>query len=369
MIYYVTLATIFFCGFFMKKGARKYLVFSLILLYVFSVLRDPYVNGTDGISYRKFFEFDVPLLAHFKEYMHGFEWGYALINSIAKTIYNDYFSFHVLYASISVVLLAIVVEKSGLEDNEKCLLLFTYFTFKYFRNAFEYMRQNIANEIIWIGFLTVTDSKKNNILSKMRTLLEYLWFYIAYLFHRSALFNLIIVPIVKKIRKIDKMKLTIGVAVISIICMGLSGPVINRLINIAISIGGERYEKYLIDGDTAVRGINIVNYLVRWFFVIMFLIQYRQLKYKKKDLIFAVSCIAIICGSMDAEIFTRMLDYYMIGIYIMMTLSCRGFKGKWFYIYMILFYICFQILLIRNLYNTSGATYLNYQLYPFEKIR
>lgn len=367
MKYYIGLATVIFFGFFVKKNPKKYLIFSLVLLWLFTALHNPYINGTDGISYRNYFITFIPKLMNFGQYDHEYEIGFALLNSIAKTIHNDYFVFQVFYTTISILLLGIVLEKSGLEDNEKSLLLFVYFAFRYFQNAMEFLRQNIAIEIVWIGFLTLKEDKSSLKRRKLRTVLEYVWFFAARLFHRSALFNLFLIPIIKRLKKIDKVQLTIYVAIISVICIGLAGPVINRLINLAIQIGGERYKVYLIEGSEAAFTFNPINYMLRWVFILLFLIQVRYLKYEKKDIVFAIACMAVICGSISAGIFTRMLEYYMIGIYIMITLSYRAFFGKYKYLYVFLVYILFLVILVRNLHTVSAGTYMNYQLYPFGK--
>ena len=364
MVYYVVIATLIFAGFYIKTNTERYIKMLLIILFLFTALHNPYLTGTDGIAYRTFFAKFVPTLPNMFRYDYKYEIGYALINSLAKTIRNDYFVFQILYCAISTVLLGIVLKKSGLQDNEKCLLLFVYFTFRYFQNSMEFLRQNIAILLMWIAVLNIKDLSNND---SGKGKYKYLFIIPAWSFHRSALFNVCIFPIVEWIKKIDKRKILFVTAVLSVVFLSFSAPVVNRIITMAVSIGGERYEKYFIETDTetVVRGINFINYTLRWVFTVIFSLGMERNKYEKKNTMLAISCVGILCGSINVEIFTRMLEYYMIGVYIAIAQSYKTFTKRSQGLYILILYMAFMIILIRNLHTVSGGTYMNYQLYPF----
>ena len=112
MVYYLGIATLIFMGYFTSKNSDKYLNAMLCILFVFIALHNPYITGTDGRSYRAYFKENIPTLFHFSEYNHTYEIGYALLNSLAKTIHNDYFIFQLIYSFIAIFLLGLVLKKT-----------------------------------------------------------------------------------------------------------------------------------------------------------------------------------------------------------------------------------------------------------------
>lgn len=376
MVIYISIATLLFLGCFVKIENTKYIRSMFVVLFLFTALHNPYITGTDGISYRYFFDNFVPTLSSFGSYHHTYEIGYALLNSIAKTIKNDYFVFQALYCLISTVLLAAVVNKTGFDNKEKCLLLFVYFCFRYFQNSMEFLRQNIAILLIWYALLCFNQDNDNNVTR----IKQFLTMGVAWLFHRSALFNFLIYPVVQFMRRKSASILLIITAILSAALLSIGTPIINRMINFAVAIGGERYSGYFIDGEIVI-GLNWINYCLRWFFLLIFSYGINctsvvndtdETVYSSRDgsnqLILALSSLAIICGSINVGIFTRMLEYYMIGIYMSIVRSRDSFRdGASKNIYTICIYVAFIIILIRNLHTISGGTYLNYELYPFNQ--
>lgn len=362
MYVYITIAILIYSGFFLKNNSKTYLKFLMIVLFLFTALHNPYITGTDGISFRNYFQNFIPTLSEFSSYSHNYEVGYAFLNSLSKTIKDDYFTFQFIYCAISTLLLWYVIEKTDLENCEKYLFLFVYFTFRYFQNSMEFLRQNIAILLTWLALLSIEDRYKKYTLKSKE---KYLYIIPAWSFHRSSIFNIVIFPLIEIMKKIDKKKLLIFTGITSFICLGMSTTVINKIISFAISIGGERYSKYFIDGTTEVRGINMINYSLRWVFFILFIIVFEWIDYRKKNTIIAISSIAIICGSIDVEIFTRMLEFYMIGIYLCIVKSREFINEHSRKIYDFIVFIVFMIILIRNLHTVSSGTYMNYELYPF----
>lgn len=167
MVYYLGIATLIFMGYFTSKNSDKYLNAMLCILFVFIALYNPYITGTDGRSYRAYFKGNIPTLFHFSEYNHTYEIGYALLNSLAKTIHNDYFIFQLIYSFIAIFLLGLVLKKTKLADQEKILLLFVYFCYRFFQNNMEFLRQNIAILFIWLAVLSVNDITKKKVRIKL----------------------------------------------------------------------------------------------------------------------------------------------------------------------------------------------------------
>lgn len=365
MIYYLFVEFLIIIGFSIKNEKKNdYLKFLMVVLFLFTALHNCYINGTDTISYRRFFNNSTPVLWNFTSYSHQFEIGYALLNSVVKTFINDYFAFQIVYCAISTTLLWFVIEKTGLEDNEKLLFLFVYFCFRFFQNSMEFLRQNIATLLIWIAILSINDLyQKNDEHNKTK----YVYAVGSWLFHRSSIFNVVVFAVLEKWKRVNKKNILIITCILSAISLLLSVTYLNYIIDFGLRIGGQRYEKYIIDGDSTIRGINFINYALRWFFFLLYFFAIDNDKYEKKRVVLAVSSIAIICGSLDVEIFTRLLEYYMIGIYISIVKSQYLFTNKNRFIYKIFIFFVFTIILIRNLHTVSGGTYMNYELYPLLK--
>ena len=70
----------------------------------------------------------------------------------------------------------------------------------------------------------------------------------------------------------------------------------------------------------------------------------------------------------NQNIFTRLLEYYMIGIYIAIVKSKHLMTaGRSRNLYLLILYVAFMIILARNLMSVSSGTYMNYQLYPLSQ--
>ncbi len=369
MYIYILIASLLFLGYF--ANSKKYLSTMYIILFVFTALRNPYVMGTDGRSYLAFFNNIVPTLSNFKAYNHAYEIGYALLNSFVKTFSNEYFVFQLIYCVLATLLLVLVIKKTNLTYSEKCLLLFVYFCFRYFQNSMEFLRQNIAILFVWYAFLVFRESRDSNInKTKCFGAIGLGW-----LFHRSALFNYISVLLISFLKKKRIAFILAITAVASIILLSIGTPAINSIINAAILFGGERYKDYFIDGEVAY-GLNWINYLLRWFFILLLALglklrfsnatEAEYLEFKKEKYFLILGCVAIMCGSINVGIFTRMLEYFMIGIYLSIVKSIYTFKGgAGRNIYLVGIYLAFIIILARNLHTISAGTYMNYELYPF----
>ena len=342
MVYYLGIATLIFMGYFTSENSNKYLNFMLCILFMFIALHNPYLTGTDGRSYRAYFKTHIPTLSHFSEYNHTYEIGYALLNSLAKTIHNNYFTFQLIYSFIALFLLGLVLKKTKLADQEKLLLLFVYFCYRFFQNSMEFLRQNIAILLIWLAVLSISDYYQE----KGKNKVKYVLTIVAWTFHRSAIFNLILLPLIERLKGIDDKKLVVITSLVSFGFLLLGNGVISKIVQFAI---------------------NPVNYGIRYIFYIMYFLSINNYEYSKKKTVLVVASLAIICGSINQNIFTRLLEYYMIGIYIAIVKSKYLMTaGRSRNLYLLILYVVFMIILARNLLTVSSGTYMNYQLYPFK---
>lgn len=362
MIYYLVIATLIFIGYFTDKNSDKYLKSLLFILFLFIAFHNPYVTGTDGRSYRAFFKDNVPILLHFSEYNHTYEIGYALLNSLTKTIHNDYFIFQLIYSFITILLLGLVLKKSKLENQEKILLLFVYFCYRFFQNSMEFLRQNIAILFIWLAVLSINDYYQERGKNKIKYVLTL----IAWTFHRSAIFNMLLLPLIEKLKKVDTTKIVVTTSLVSLGILFMGNGIISKFVQFAIVIGGERYSSYLISPGEVVLPINPINYALRYVFYMLYFLSIDNYEYSKKKTILVVASFAIICGSINQNIFTRLLEYFMIGIYIAIVKSKHlMIEGRSRNLYLFILYFIFIIILSRNLMTVSSGTYMNYQIYPF----
>ena len=136
MIYYISMATLMFFGYFVKNR-RSYYIFLIVILFAFTAFRNINLGGSDAISYQAFFR-DTPVLGDFFQNLgsYRYENGFAFVNSLSKSISNNYLVYQILYTFISTILLVRLISHLDMTYKEKCLFLFTYFCFRYFLNSF-----------------------------------------------------------------------------------------------------------------------------------------------------------------------------------------------------------------------------------------
>lgn len=194
---------------------------------------------------------------------------------------DSYFVFQFIYCAISTILLFCVVEKTGFSYREKCLLIYVYFCFRYFQNSMEFLRQNIAILLVWNSLLLMMYTKKRT---------GYFWKIfnyavsnvLAWLFHRSAVLNIVIQPIIAFINKINVKKVVIITVISSVIILCFGSSIASRLISSITLLGDPRYEVYSSASD--IGSINWINYLIRLTFYIIYSINIvnRKKKFPRK---------------------------------------------------------------------------------------
>lgn len=344
MIYYILIATFLFIGFFSRYPDRHYKV-SMVLLFVFTAFRDTSLGDYENTTYKTIF-MNAPLLPNFRLDTLEYEAGYTLIESITKLFSQDFRAFQVIYTLIAILLLAVVVNKLKFESRDKNLFLFIYFCMRFFINNFIILRQNIANMIIWYI-----------VLSGLSLLVSILLVALSAQFHITSYANMVVIPVYKWIEKVDIRKIYIVTIITSIVLVFSSSGVANNIINMFISFAGEKYSKYLIvEGGTAT-GFNAIYYLLRAFFFSLFYWKYDLIETENKKCLFCISGVAVVLGSINVDIFSRFMEFYMIGIYGIMALSYRVFNEKSQKIYIFILYFAMLMIMIRQL-NLYGAGYL-----------
>lgn len=347
MIWYVAVATFLFLGFFSNNPKRYYKI-SMIVLFAFTAFRDTRLGDYLNSTYIAIFN-RVPDLFHFSMEGQNYELGYTLLNSIAKNIHNDFRIFQVLYTLVAMLLLYFVIKKLGFDNSEKNLFLFVYFCMRFVINNFIILRQNIANLFIWIL-----------LLSGAGIIISIITIIISAQFHMTSIANILTVGICKLFQRLDRRKTFIFTMVASVLLLFSSNSVINTLVNTFATFAGEKYEQYLILEEGAGAGFNFIYYLLRIGFFVIFYIYYDSVESEKKEAMFYISSIAVILGSINVDIFSRFMEYYMIGIYGIMTLSYRIFTEESRKIYLMLLYAMMMVIMIRQLIIYGGGYLLDY---------
>lgn len=350
---YLIIATFLYMGIFIKKEYQSfYYKVSLIILFMFTAFRDINLGGYDAENYQRFFYFQVPKLNNILNYSSDYAYGYAFFNSVIKSIAEDYRVYQVVYSLLAIVLLNSIIKKSQFTKWERNLFLFIYFCYRFLWNNFVLLRQNIAVLVFWILILDVFDK---SIKSYLRTGIAWLW-------HKSALVNIVIYPFVRRMRKAHRNRLFFITIVVSVLFLVLSKPVFNMLIRVFLMLAGSKFEKYaLITSDT--EGINFVNYVLKWVFVLIFYSNYNKIKNPHKAVFLNMSFIAMIIGSINIGFVGRLVEYYMISIYAIIPISHQAFQGREKYLYVLGLYFVFIFILFRFLYTFSGGELLNYSTF------
>lgn len=353
MIFYVLIATFFFLGFFISDRLQDlYYKFSLLILFLFSSLRDISLGGYDTENYQSFFYHKTPFLSDFLNKNYEYEFGYVLFNSIIKTFVNDYRVFQIVYCIVSVFLLSIVIKKLTIKKKERNLFLFVYFSYRYMWNNFVLLRQNIAMLIVWILILIVFDkSVKYNF-----------GIVISSFFHRTSISNIIFYPILKYMKKFKRQRMLLITVILSVFLLIFSKPIYSYLIKIFILISGSKYSLYSLK-STDNRGVNLINYFVKWFFVLIFYFNYNRFNIIHKEKLLYISFFVLILSSINVAIVGRLVEYYMIAIYSIIVISYRAFEKEIKILYLSCIYIIFIVILIRFLYTFSGGELWNYSTF------
>lgn len=351
MAIYIVIATFIYIGIFIPFKLKDiHYKISILFLFIFTAFRDINLGGTDAASYQGFFYYKIPVLDNFLNYDHEFAYGYAFLNSVIKTIIVDYRFYQIIYSIISILLLYYLIKRIQFDKAERSLFLFVYFCYRFLWNNFVLLRQNIAVMVFWFILIVSFDKR---IKSYLGILFSWLW-------HKSALINLLILPILKLSTKVKRRKMLIITFLLSVIFLLFSKITFRYLGKIFVYFAGARFNRYLIISSTE-HGINLFNYVLRWVLLILFYINYETIKNKYKDIFLYSSFLVVIISSINIGFVGRMVEYFMLGIYSIIPLLLGTFKSKDKLIYLIGIYYLFIIILVRFLVTFSEGQLLNYK--------
>jgi hypothetical protein len=211
---------------------------SLIELSYFAAIRADSV-GTDVLFYMKP-SFDYAALYHtFFEYWqhYHFELFYALLSYyVQKMTQNSVVFFFILMAiAVFFIILFIDTEKESLDSN----LAFCIFVFGFYNLGLNYSRQMIAIAILLFA---------QRYLVKDDLLRFCFWLVIAFLFHRSSVIILMLIPLYYSYKLRPEMRSNLSLLFIGVFVFLLL--FYNKIITVLISVGvlGAKYAVHLSTG-------------------------------------------------------------------------------------------------------------------------
>ncbi len=356
MIPALIIATVLYIGAWSKQSRMIYYL-SIMLMFLFVALRNPDMCGYDSISYSVFFN-SVPTLDDFNwkfwdsSFMYGYGWTYALLNSIAKTIYNNYFSFQIFDTIIVFSLLLLIIKKLKLKYSEKCFFMFVYFCSRFTWYFFILLRQNLANLLVWYVFVDWEPDRKHKWYKYLRDLMLII---IATSIHSTAAFAFVIYPVYIIMYKFKEKTIVKISIVFAIIITAVSSFIMPYIWNIVGMFSGERYLAY---ENWGAGGINIINYALRIAYLILILWKGRQF-YKYR---FSLNCtaLALVVGGVNTTFNVRMVEYFAVGYYSAMSHIKGYFKGNQWVIlgaYIIYILMLLQYIIVNN------PEMINYRIY------
>ncbi|MFQ6793625.1 MAG: EpsG family protein [Thomasclavelia sp.] len=354
MIYYLVIATFLFFGFF-SKHSKKYYFISLLLLFFFTGFRDITLGDYNNDAYINAFNI-VDTLSNFSFLAdYPFEMGFMLLISICKTIINDFRFFQVIYTLIVIILLHLVINKMEITYKQRCLFLFVYFCMRFVINNFIILRQNLALLIIWNLLLTDTLPFKSAIKNK------FIPYIISCYFHITSIINIFCLFLKNKLALLNKRSTYVITIIISLFFLFSGTRLFQPIMNFMIQIGGEKFESYI---GSETNTFNIIYYIIRIVIFTFLFIFYSQFKYKKKSTLFVINMLAILFGSINVAIFSRFMEYLMVGPYLTIALLEEIFEYKNKKEFLIILYIIMIIILVRSLLTyDSGTLFIPYRLF------
>lgn len=354
-----------------QQNAEKYYKIGIWLLFLLTALRYPALGGTDNFSYVLTFQ-KVPLLDNLSGFESEFRIGYIYVNSILKTVFNDYIFFQIVYTALCVFFLDKAISLLDLNGKEKCLFLFGYFCFKFIWYFWGTLRQNLADVIFW--YLIIYYYSKRNTFGKVKKIIIILTaVFVPQLFHSSATLNVVLVPFLIILREPKNIQTRIcWVCLCSIILYIFSAGLFEILLSYA-GLVDDRYDK-LYSGEEAGDG-NIVNYLFRLLFYVLFTLHYKKENYKYKNLVLNAFTIVILVGSVNHSLMLRVYEYYAFSMYISFAFILHYFAKDNRTFISVMYLLVMLILLNRFIIITDGGLMKSYYFFwqyppllPTEKI-
>jgi len=359
MIILLFVACLLFVGTGYRKDNRYYYCCMIVLFFI-TALRYPVLGGTDNLQYAITYN-KIPKLSEIFDYNESeFTIGYLLFNSLSKTVYDSYIFFQIIYTGCTIYLLHRVICKLGFSNSEKCLFLFGYFCYKFLWYFWGTLRQNIADLVFWYLILFYYQ-RKDSLHTFQKMLLLAAIITIPTLFHSSGALNLVFFPGMLFLSKQKNVNRRLFVTVItSILLLLYSSNLFSVSLNLVTKFVDERYMLYQ---DYEAGGANLINYLFRLFFFVLFCKKYDKISYKHKDFVLDSLTMTVLIGSINQPLMGRVLEYYAIGLYMCMGLLVQYFSPKSVNVYRFIFFIAMIAIFIRFLVTSDDGLNTNYYLF------
>lgn len=353
MLIYITFATIVFIGGFAKQSRTIYKT-SLVVLFILTAFRKPDWGGYDSLIYMNLYK-TIPVLSKLKGFESDYGIGYVILNSLSKTIANNYILFQVLLALITIFLINRIVEKAELKDTEKCFFIFSYFCYRFMWNTWVTYRQNISNLIVWLLII---------ILWKRRTVKETTTLIAgcaaASVFHSSSIANCILIPAARMLERFNVKKRLLIVSFTSVFLWGVGGKIFLLLLNFASSRIDARYGMYSLASVGTSNGINFIFRMTVFVFLCVF---YDNFSYPNKDIALSALSVMVLLGSIQSELMLRLYEYYAIGLYLTLATCLEVFREKSRVIAALVFYLVMISIMIRGVMTFSDGVFVSYQAF------
>lgn len=358
LIVYISFALVVLIGA-CSKQAEKVYKWSLLGLFILTGFRNPDLGLTDTIIYQRMFA-TIPALDNIVGYNSIYAWGYTLLNAFVKLFTDKFWVYQIIYAAIVIGIIYIIVEQLELESKEKCLFLFSYFCYRYIWNTWVILRQNLAVIIFWL--LMILEYKEKD--KKKKIILIVCSILIPACFHSSAWVNTIILLVMFGLSKIKTSIKSKVIPILGIVLYLFGGEIYGKLLYFMQNVIDSRYFMYSTETNTT----NSINFIVRLVFYLFFIWKYNINNNTRNKFVLDMMEMMFLIGSINAELVTRMYEYYAIGLYAGMAGILQSFAKKNRFLVLMVYGCGMIIILARFLLITDGGVLANYSLWFGEKI-
>lgn len=355
MTIYIFTALFLFAGSLSKSKDIMYKI-GFIWIFFLAAFRNPLLGGSDYYEYSAYFK-AVPNLLNWSSMTQSyFEVGYRFLNSIVKLFSNEYILFQIVYSIIVFILFYRVIRELELNDFERCVFIFSFFCFHYIWDMWVILRQNIADLIFWI--LVILIYKHPEFEQRKKIILVVMAVVIPTLFHKTAVVNSILLPIMWLLGKIPSKKRLVIVPIVSILLYEFGNPIYNFAVNLGTTYLRASYANY---GTTA---SSFINYIIRLFFFVLFAWHYDREHCVQKKVVLDSLTMMVLIGSFNNIVTTRLYEYYAVGLYASMALFLNSFKKSSRKVVYPIYGMVMIFIMMRFIYNFDGGTmFTQYSLF------
>lgn len=356
MIWYCLIIIVLFWGYICNKP-KVYYWLGLLLMFIITAFRDPALGG-DIILYRSFFDSVPTIFGKIKEIDTSYTIGYVWLNMLVKTFVSDYRAYQVVYTLLTMFLLHVVLFKLRVSDKDKCLILLSYFCFKFLWFFWNTLRQNIADLLFWLFLIAYY---KNEIRSKVKKLLFVCTgLALPALFHSSAWLNFLFFPVMLYIGRWKGKKRMFLVIAISLTLFVISSTIFASLLDAIIMYVDSRYTMY---EEAEAGNANIINYALKMLFFILFTLHYDKEDYPYKKMILDGLTMVILIGSVNQELLARVYEYYAISLYVSFGFVTHYFQSFDKRLVAFVFTLAMVVIFMRFVMITDEGMYMDFRFW------